>query len=72
MYGLDAGYANSALANQIAIKSSYEEMTVGENIERKIAEKKQQLAHLESALVQMKEANLHNVKISLLQAAMSF
>lgn len=49
-----------------------QQMTCGENLERKIAEQKERLANLESALEEMKTTGLYNVKISTLRDTMSW
>lgn len=68
--------------NQIAVQSSLgcyakdkdpmQQMTCGENLERKIAEQKERLAMLESAMEEMKATGLYNVKISTLRDTMSW
>ena len=47
-------------------------LTCGENLERKISEQKERLANLESALEEMKTTGLYNVKISTLRDTMSW
>lgn len=49
-----------------------QQMTCGENLERKIAEQKERLAMLESALEEMKTTGLYNVKISTLRDTMTW
>jgi len=49
-----------------------ETMTCGQNLERKIAEQKERLAALESALIETKETGLYNVKISTLLDLLSY
>lgn len=49
-----------------------QQMTCGENLERKIAEQRERLAMLESALEEMKTTGLYNVKISTLRDTMTW
>jgi hypothetical protein len=49
-----------------------QQMTCGENLERKIAEQKERLAMLENAMEEMKATGLYNVKISTLRDTMSW
>ena len=53
-------------------KDPMQQMTCGENLERKIAEQKERLAMLESAMEEMKPTGLYNVKISTLRDTMSW
>lgn len=53
-------------------KDPMQQMTCGENLERKIAEQKERLAMLESAMEEMKATGLYNVKISTLRDTMSW
>ena len=48
------------------------DMTCGQNLERKIAEQKERLAGLETALEEMKSTGLYNVKISTLRDTMTY
>lgn len=48
------------------------QITCGENLERKIAEQKERLAMLETALEEMKTTGLYNVKISTLRDTMTW
>lgn len=48
------------------------QQTCGENLERKIAEQKERLAMLETALEEMKTTGLYNVKISTLRDTMTW
>ena len=49
-----------------------QQMTCGENLERKIIEQKTRLAMLENALEEMKTTGLYNVKISTLRDTMTW
>lgn len=49
-----------------------QQMTCGENLERKIAEQKERLVMLEEAKAEMLKTGLYNVKISTLRDTMSF
>lgn len=49
-----------------------QQMTCGENLERKIVEQKERLAMLENAMEEMKATGLYNVKISTLRDTMSW
>ena len=49
-----------------------QQMTCGENLERKIAEQKERLSMLETALEEMKTTGLYNVKISTLRDTMTW
>ena len=49
-----------------------QQMAWGENLDRKIAEQKERLAMLESAMEEMKATGLYNVKISTLRDTMSW
>lgn len=49
-----------------------QQMTCGENLERKIAEQKERLAMLEAAKVEMQNTGLYDVKISTLRDTMSW
>lgn len=49
-----------------------QQMTCGENLERKIAEQKERLAMLEKAKEEMQSTGLYNVKISTLRDTMSW
>jgi len=49
-----------------------QQMTCGENLERKIAEQKERLLMLETALDEMKTTGLYNVKISTLRDTMTW
>ncbi|MDO9365158.1 MAG: hypothetical protein Q7T58_02280 [Methylotenera sp.] len=49
-----------------------QQMTCGENLERKIAEQKERLMMLENAMEEMKATGLYNVKISTLRDTMSW
>lgn len=53
-------------------KDPMQQMTCGENLERKIAEQKERLAMLENAMEEMKATGLYNVKISTLRDTMSW
>ncbi len=53
-------------------KDPMQQMTCGENLERKIAEQKERLAMLETALEEMKTTGLYNVKISTLRDTMTW
>lgn len=55
-----------------AIQDPMQQMTCGENLERKIAEQKERLAMLESAKEEMQKTGLYNVKISTLRDTMSW
>ena len=48
-----------------------QQMTCGENLERKIAEQKERLAMLEAAKEEMQKTGLYNVKISTLRDTIS-
>lgn len=60
------------LANCKAAHDPIQQMTCGENLERKIAEQKERLAMLETALEEMKTTGLYNVKISTLRDTMTW
>lgn len=49
-----------------------QQITCGENLERKIAEQKERLAMLEAAKEEMQKTGLYNVKISTLRDTMSW
>lgn len=49
-----------------------QQMTCGENLERKIAEQKERLAMLEAAKEEMQKTGLYDVKISTLRDTMSW
>ncbi len=53
-------------------KDPMQQITCGENLERKIAEQKERLAMLENAMEEMKATGLYNVKISTLRDTMSW
>lgn len=53
-------------------KDPMQQMTCGENLERKIAEQKERLAMLETAMEEMKITGLYNVKISTLRDTMTW
>ncbi len=53
-------------------RDTMQQMTCGENLERKIAEQKERLAMLENAMEEMKATGLYNVKISTLRDTMSW
>lgn len=55
-----------------ADRDPMQQMTCGENLERKIAEQKERLAMLETALEEMKTTGLYNVKISTLRDTMTW
>lgn len=69
-------YENNAMVvKQCAdrgLQDPMQQMTCGENLERKIAEQKERLAMLESAMEEMKATGLYNVKISTLRDTMSW
>lgn len=64
-------YENQAMG-QLACRDPHEDFTCGQNLERKIAEQKKRLESLESALEEMKQTGLYNVKISTLRDTMSY
>jgi len=75
MYGLgqDVAEKQLAYANQICdAKTPFVEPTIGENIERQIAQHKAAILRLEETKKSMKAANLLNLKISNLREAMSY
>lgn len=49
-----------------------QQMTCGENLERKITEQKERLAMLEAAKAEMQKTGLYDVKISTLRDTMSW
>lgn len=53
-------------------KDPMQQMTCGENLERKIAEQKERLAMLENAMEEMKAIGLYGVKISTLRDTMTW
>ena len=67
-------YEGNALGAQIPVckqdRDQMQQMTCGENLKRKIAEQKERLAMLETALEEMKPTGLYNVKISTLRDTM--
>jgi hypothetical protein len=69
-------YENQAAQKQMglgcAVQDPMQQMTCGENLERKIAEQKERLKMLESAMEEMKATGLYNVKISTLRDTMSW
>ncbi len=65
---LKVGFAQ----NPSSCIENYQNLTVGENIERKIAELKQRLEELEKARDEMKTSGLYNMKISYIRDAMQF
>ena len=69
-------YENQVAQKQMAMgcvqQDPMQQMTCGENLERKIAEQKERLAGLESAMEEMKATGLYNVKISTLRDTMSW
>ena len=76
---MNEGYAMEMAAKQAGALGGYatkqdpmQQMTCGENLERKIAEQKERLAMLENAMEEMKATGLYNVKISTLRDTMSW
>lgn len=70
-------YENQMIAKQgaalgCATQDPMQQMTCGENLERKIAEQKERLAMLEAAKEEMQKTGLYNVKISTLRDTMSW
>lgn len=61
-----------AAALGCAMQDPMQQMTCGENLERKIAEQKERLAMLEAAKEEMQKTGLYDVKISTLRDTMSW
>ena len=55
-----------------AVSDPMQQMTCGENLERKIAEQKERLAMLEAAMGELKKTGLYDVKISTLRDTMTW
>ena len=70
-------YENQAVQKQMAlgcgaVQDPMQQMTCGDNLERKIAEQRERLTMLENALEEMKTTGLYNVKISTLRDTMTW
>jgi hypothetical protein len=71
-------YINEAQADMVEAKAMavggirMHEATIGENIERRIIEKRREIASLEEVREKLVKANLIDVKISDLRQAMQF
>lgn len=69
-------YEGNIAGAQMAVckqdRDPMQQMTCGENLERKIAEQKERLAMLEAAKAEMQKTGLYDVKISTLRDTMSW
>ena len=70
MYELNKAESQGLICK--ADRDPMQQMTCGENLERKIAEQKERLAMLEAANEEMQKTGLYNVKISTLRDTMSW
>lgn len=68
-------YERNAVAGSaqgLCCKDPLEDLTCGQNLERKIEEQKKRLADLESAKAEMLRTGLYDVKIGTLRDTMSY